>query len=68
MKVVVELRRALYIVSALLLLIFVNVQAAFAASPVAVLKSARNASTYQDQHIGTFEDDFKVFKLSLIHI
>lgn len=73
MKVVVEIRRALYaapfkalyIVSALLLLVFANVQAAFAASPVAVLKSARNASTYQDQHIGTFEDDFKVFKRAM---
>ncbi len=39
--------------------------AAYAASPVAVLKSARNAAVYQDQHIGTFEDDFKVFKSTM---
>jgi uncharacterized lipoprotein YddW (UPF0748 family) len=38
---------------------------AWAASPVAVLKSARNGATYQDQHIGTFEDDYKVFKKAL---
>ncbi len=38
---------------------------AFAASPVAMLKSQRNGSVYQDQHIGSFEDDYKVFLKSL---
>ncbi|HNB16551.1 MAG TPA: family 10 glycosylhydrolase [Candidatus Obscuribacter sp.] len=38
---------------------------AYAASPVGVLKSGRNAAVYQDQHIGTFEDDFKVFKSAI---
>jgi uncharacterized lipoprotein YddW (UPF0748 family) len=37
----------------------------WAASPVAILKSGRNASTYQEQHIGTFEDDYKVFRKAL---
>ncbi len=39
--------------------------AALAASPIAVLKSARNASVYQDQHIGSLEDDFKAFRNTL---
>src|SRR6516225_8388966 len=30
----------------------------FASSPVAVLKSARNVNAYQDQHLGTFDDDW----------
>lgn len=37
-------------------------QAAHAASPIAVLKSQSNEQAYQDQHIGTFEDDFNEFK------
>ena len=37
----------------------------WAASPVAILKSGRNGATYQDQHIGTFEDDYKIFRKSL---
>lgn len=37
----------------------------WAASPVAILKSGRNGATYQDQHIGTFEDDYKTFRKSL---
>ena len=37
----------------------------WAASPVAILKSGRNGSTYQEQHIGTFEDDYKVFRKAL---
>lgn len=38
---------------------------AFAAAPVAVLKSSKNASAYQDAHIGTYEDDWKNFKRTL---
>jgi uncharacterized lipoprotein YddW (UPF0748 family) len=38
---------------------------AFAASPLAVLKSARNAAAYQDQHLGTFEEDWLSFKQTL---
>lgn len=38
---------------------------AWAASPVAILKSGRNGAVYQDQHIGAFEDDYKVFRKSL---
>ena len=41
------------------------IPAALAASPVAVLKSARNAIAYQDQHIGNMEDDFKAFRNAL---
>jgi uncharacterized lipoprotein YddW (UPF0748 family) len=37
----------------------------WAASPVAILKSGRNGATYQDQHIGTFEDDYKVFRKAI---
>ncbi len=38
---------------------------AWAASPVAVLKSARNGAVYQDQHIGTYDEDYKIFKKAL---
>lgn len=37
----------------------------WAASPVALLKSMRNGNAYQDQHIGAFEDDYKVFLRAL---
>ncbi len=36
-----------------------------AAAPLAVLKSARDAAAYQDAHIGTFEDDYALFKQTL---
>lgn len=64
--------KALYLVASFLtctllaaLLQFVFMPAAQAASPVAVLKSARNASAYQDQHVGNLEDDFKAFRNAL---
>ncbi|MBU6455373.1 MAG: family 10 glycosylhydrolase [Cyanobacteria bacterium REEB67] len=64
--------KALYLVAMLIiplllsgLLQIVFMPAALAASPVAVLKSARNAAVYQDQHIGTLEDDFKAFRNAL---
>jgi len=65
-------RRALYLVATFLtaglfavLLQIIFSSAALAASPVAVLKSARNAAVYQDQHIGSLEDDFKAFRNAL---
>ncbi|HEY9785584.1 MAG TPA: family 10 glycosylhydrolase [Candidatus Obscuribacterales bacterium] len=39
--------------------------AALASSPVAVLKSAKNATAYQDEHLGTFEDDYQQFRHAL---
>lgn len=48
-----------------LVLQLVLVSPAWCASPVALLKSMRNGSVYQDQHIGTFEDDYKVFQKAL---
>ena len=64
--------KALYLVASFLtasilsgLLQVVFMPAALAASPVAVLKSARNAAAYQDQHIGTLEDDYKAFRNAL---
>lgn len=56
---------ALYLVAMVVLtasLQLVSAGPAFAASPVAVLKSGRNAAAYQDQHIGTFDDDYKLFR------
>ncbi len=47
------------------LLQLASVVPAWAASPVAVLKSARNGAVYQDQHIGTYDEDYKVFKKAL---
>ncbi|HEY9713384.1 MAG TPA: family 10 glycosylhydrolase [Chroococcales cyanobacterium] len=38
---------------------------AYAAAPVAVLKSARNSSAYQEEHLGTFDDDWQTFKQSI---
>ncbi|MBX9723098.1 MAG: beta-galactosidase trimerization domain-containing protein, partial [Candidatus Obscuribacterales bacterium] len=39
--------------------------AAYAAAPIAVLKSAKNAETYQSQNIGTFDEDWQAFKRTL---
>lgn len=36
-----------------------------ASSPVAVLKSARNVVAYQDQHLGTFDDDWQAIVRTL---
>ena len=38
---------------------------ALAASPVGLMNSAFNANVYQEQHLGTYEDDFKEFKRTL---
>lgn len=39
--------------------------AVLAAPPLAVLKSFKNAETYQYQNIGTFDEDFQTFKRTL---
>lgn len=41
-----------------LALCFTLVLPAIAASPVAVLKSLKNTTSYQDQHLGNFDDDW----------
>ncbi len=38
---------------------------ALAAAPLAVLKSAKDANSYQDQHLGTFDDDYLLFRRTL---
>lgn len=38
---------------------------AWAAAPIAVLKSAKNAETYQAQNIGTYEEDWQAFRRTL---
>ncbi|HEY9755653.1 MAG TPA: family 10 glycosylhydrolase [Oculatellaceae cyanobacterium] len=38
---------------------------AFAAAPLAVLRSTRDSAAYQDQHLGTFDDDYAQFKRAL---
>lgn len=38
---------------------------ALAQSPVGLLNSTYNANQYQEQHLGTYEDDFKEFKRTL---
>ncbi|HNB23315.1 MAG TPA: beta-galactosidase trimerization domain-containing protein, partial [Candidatus Melainabacteria bacterium] len=38
---------------------------ALAASPIGVVKSARNAQSYQDLHLGTFDDDYLLFRHAL---
>lgn len=38
---------------------------ALAQSPVGLLNSTYNANQYQDQHLGTYEDDMKEFKRTL---
>lgn len=38
---------------------------AYAASPVAVVRSDANAAQYQEQHLGTFDDDYNTFKRTL---
>ncbi len=39
--------------------------AALAAAPIAVLKSAKNADAYQSQNIGNYEEDWQAFKRTL---
>jgi uncharacterized lipoprotein YddW (UPF0748 family) len=40
-------------------------QPAYADAPLAVLRSARDSVAYQDQHLGTFDDDYNAFKQTL---
>ena len=56
-----EVVRPMYALSVLfaLLLVAAVPTAALAASPVAVLKSLRNITAYQDQHLGVFDDDWQ---------
>lgn len=51
----------------LTLSVFLLLQAppALAASPIGVVKSARNSQSYQDLHLGTFDDDYLLFRHSL---
>lgn len=51
--------------SVLLLNSFALPLPAWAAAPIAVLKSAKNAAAYQEAHLGTFEDDWQNFKQAL---
>lgn len=46
----------------LLSFLFLAAQAAFADSPLAVLRSERNQSAYSEQHIGEFDDDWGHFQ------
>ncbi len=39
--------------------------AAYANAPIAVVKSAKNAESYQQQNIGTFDEDWQAFKRTL---
>ncbi|MBS1955498.1 MAG: family 10 glycosylhydrolase [Cyanobacteria bacterium SZAS-4] len=45
--------------------LFLNCAPAFAAAPVAVLKSSRNAIAYQEAHLGTYDEDWNIFKRTL---
>jgi len=56
---------ALAITSGLILNSLIAPQPAAADAPVAVLHSAKNASSYQDAHLGTYEEDWNNFKQSL---
>lgn len=39
---------------------------AHASAPLAILKSSHNAIAYQDQHLGTYEEDYQTFKQTLV--
>jgi len=58
---------ALPVVAAIILLsnLLVFPLPAFAAAPVGVLKSARNSTAYQDEHLGTFDEDYANFRQTL---
>lgn len=49
----------------LVAMLFLQATPAFAASPIAVIKSARNAQAYQEARLGTFEDDYVQFRHAL---
>ena len=46
-------------------IIFSMFTAAWAAAPIAVLKSAKNSSAYQAQNIGSFDEDWQSFRRTL---
>jgi uncharacterized lipoprotein YddW (UPF0748 family) len=48
-----------------LLVLFFFGAPALAASPLAVIKSDKNAETYSEQHLGTFDEDYLSFKRTL---
>ncbi len=45
--------------------LFLSCTPAFATAPVAVLKSSRNAIAYQEAHLGTYDEDWNIFKRAL---
>jgi uncharacterized lipoprotein YddW (UPF0748 family) len=45
--------------------VFFAASPAFAESPLAVIKSEKNAEQYSEQHLGTFDDDYSTFKRTL---
>ncbi len=54
-----EISYLLILVALLFNLFFVATLPSLASSPVAVLKSGRNIQAYQDQHLGTFDDNWQ---------
>lgn len=64
-KVITKRQRSVFIKAICLVVFFLSMPAALAASPIGLLKSETNASAYQDEHIGTFDDDFAQFKKAL---
>lgn len=57
-------RTFLFVLSAFIGL-FLFSTAAYAQSPVAVLKSEKDAETYSEQHLGNFDEDWQTFKTTL---
>ena len=54
-----------YLVAVGLTTFLTAVLPAWAQAPIAVLHSARNAQAYQEEHLGTFDDDWLNFKQAL---
>lgn len=54
-----------FVFASLLSLMFLIAMPAFAASPLAVLKSEKNAEAYSEQHLGNFDEDYLSFKRTL---
>ena len=55
------MRYLTYILLLFILIIF-NTNNSYASSPIAIFNSSTNIKTYQDEHLGTFLDDFKCFE------
>lgn len=61
-----RIKRALALVASLVALLFgISVGPALAESPVAVLRSDKDAETYSEQHLGNFDEDWLTFKTTL---